>query len=107
MHRLWRGAAGLLVALGVIVALLSGATPALAATFTVTTTQDAPHTTPLNGNCTSTLAGNPCTLRAAIQATNFLGGTNTINLGVAGTYTLTVTGANEDNAVTGDLDVNG
>ena len=84
------------------------AQPAHAATFTVTTTQDAPHTTPLDGNCTSTLAGTPCTLRAAVQAANFLGGgPHTINLAVAGGYILTVAGANEDNAATGDLDING
>jgi CSLREA domain-containing protein len=79
-------------------------------TFTVTTTTDAPHTTPLDANCTSTLPGNPCTLRAAVQAANFaaangLGTAHTINLSVAGTYALTVTGANEDNAATGDLDI--
>src|SRR5438552_1988527 len=82
---------------------------ALAATFVVTTTADAPHTLPIDGNCTSTLPGNPCTLRAAVMAANFLGSTgapHTINLSVAGTYLLTVTGANEDNAATGDLDIN-
>jgi CSLREA domain-containing protein len=82
--------------------------PAQAATFLVVTTQDAPHTTPIDGNCTSTLAGNPCTLRAAIQAVNFLGGgPHTTNLAAAGGYILTVTGTDEDNAATGDLDNNG
>jgi predicted outer membrane repeat protein len=56
--------------------------------------------------CTSTLAGNPCTLRAAVQAANFLGGgPHTINLTVAGTYALTVPGAGESAAATGDLNV--
>jgi CSLREA domain-containing protein len=87
-------------------ALLVSPSPAQAATFTVTTTTDAPHTTPVDGNCTSTLPGNPCTLRAAVQAANFLRGTQTINLAVAGTYTLTVVGPREDNAATGDLDIN-
>jgi hypothetical protein len=83
-------------------------TVAQATTFTVATTSDAPHATPLDGNCTSTLAGGACTLRAAIQAANFLGdGPHTINLSTAGTYTLTVAGANEDAAASGDLDVNG
>lgn len=84
------------------------ARPAHAATFTVTTTTDAPHTLPLDGNCTANLPGSPCTLRAAVQAANFLGGgPHTINLQVAGTYVLTVTGSGEDDAATGDLDVNG
>jgi CSLREA domain-containing protein len=56
-----------------------------AATFMVTTTTDAPHTTPLDGNCTSTLPGNPCTLRAAVQAAKFLGGAQNIGLTVART----------------------
>src|SRR5262245_56723105 len=97
--------------LALLTALLAAglfhAQPAAAATFIVTTPQDAPHTTPLDGNCTSTLAGNPCTLRAAVQAANFLGGTQTINLAIAGTYTLSVVGNSEDNAATGDLDING
>src|SRR4051794_32687406 len=97
----------LCVALAVVFGSLPRAEIAYAATFTVATLQDAPHTTPLDGNCTSTLAGNPCTLRAAVQAANFLGGTQAISLQAAGTYLLTVTGTGEDNAATGDLDVNG
>jgi len=81
---------------------------AQATTLNVATTSDAPHAAPLDGSCTSTLAGGTCTLRAAIQAANFLGdGPHTINLGTPGTYALTVVGANEDDAATGDLDVNG
>jgi CSLREA domain-containing protein len=81
---------------------------AQAAVFTVSTTSDAPHSVPLNGTCTSTLSGGACTLRAAIQAANFAGdGPHRINLGATGTYTLTVVGPNEDEAATGDLDVNG
>jgi predicted outer membrane repeat protein len=80
---------------------------ALATTFTVSTTVDAPHAAPLDGTCTSTATG-ACTLRAAIQAADFLGdGPHTINLSAGGTYTLTVAGPNEDAAATGDLDVNG
>ena len=68
---------------------------------------DAPHTTPLDGNCPSTLPGNPCTPRAAVQATNFVGGgPNQITLATAGIYALTVAGPNKDNAATGDPDVN-
>ncbi len=92
---------------GLLSVVLPRAELAHAATFTVTTTTDAPHTTPVNGNCTSTLPGNPCTLRAAVQAANSLGGTQIINLGVTGTYVLAIQGSGEDNAATGDLDING
>jgi CSLREA domain-containing protein len=103
LSHLGLGLLTLLLGIGVLLP----ANVAQAATFTVTTTTDAPHTTPLNGNCTSTLPGAPCTLRAAVQAANFLSGVQTINLAVPGTYTLTVVGAREDNAATGDLDING
>ncbi|HEY7067416.1 MAG TPA: choice-of-anchor Q domain-containing protein [Chloroflexota bacterium] len=97
----------LLLALALLLATLPGARPAYAATFAVTTTQDAPNVSPTGTTCASTLPGAPCTLRAAVQAANALGGTQTINLGVVGTYVLTVVGANEDSAASGDLDVNG
>jgi CSLREA domain-containing protein len=81
---------------------------ALATSFTVSTTEDAPHAAPLDGSCTSTLPGGTCTLRAAVQAADFAGGgPNRIALGVPGIYKLTVVGPNEDGAATGDLDVNG
>lgn len=81
---------------------------AQAATFTVSTTADAPHAVPLDGSCTSTLPGGACTLRAAIQAADLLGdGPNTINLATAGTYALTVVGPDEDAGATGDLDIYG
>ncbi|HEY7067293.1 MAG TPA: choice-of-anchor Q domain-containing protein [Chloroflexota bacterium] len=98
-----------MLVLAVLGAGLLGPASAFAANFVVTTTADAPHTLPIDGNCTSTLPGNPCTLRAAIMAANFLTGSSphTIYLVAAGTYLLTVTGANEDHAATGDLDVNG
>src|SRR4051812_48284189 len=78
-----------LVVIELIVAALLHPESAQAATFVVGTTTDAPHASPVDANCTSTLPGSLCTLRAAVQAANFLGGVNTINLGVAGTYTLT------------------
>src|SRR5262249_23062671 len=43
-------------------------------------------------------------LRSALQAANHLGGSNTISL-PAGTYTLALAGADENNAATGDLDI--
>lgn len=46
-----------------------------------------------------------CTLRAAVQTVNGWGGAETITV-PAGVYALTLAGANEDAAATGDLDVN-
>lgn len=55
---------------------------------------------PAPGNCDP----NDCSLREAIKAANLaLGGT--INL-PSGVYTLTITGIDEDNNATGDLDIN-
>ena len=45
-------------------------------------------------------------LRSAIEAANAKGGNNKIIL-PAGTFTLTIAGTGEDNAATGDLDING
>src|SRR5262245_60269728 len=77
----------------VLAALLPPARPAQAAIFLVTTLEDGPKLGGSGANCQSTLMpGNPCTLRAAVQTHNGIGGTNTINLGVAGDYQLTVPG---------------
>jgi hypothetical protein len=99
-----------LCAVALLVAALPRPELARAVGFTVDTQTDAPHDLPINGNCTSTLGpggvGGPCTLRAAVQAANFLGGAQTINL-PAGTYLLTVLGSDEDNAASGDLDILG
>jgi CSLREA domain-containing protein len=73
-----------------------------AAVFTVDSTADLVDTLPGNGSC-STLPGNGCTLRAAVQEANALGGANTINV-PAGTYSLNLTGSDEDFSATGDLD---
>lgn len=51
-------------------------------------------------------AGGDCTLRAAIQEANALPGNDTITL-PAGTYTLTIAGAGEYDAASGDLNING
>src|SRR5580765_1698949 len=45
------------------------------------------------------------TLRSAIQAANANSSVNTINLTVAGSYKITLTGADEDNNATGDFDI--
>ncbi len=68
---------------------------AYAASFAVTKTADTN-----DGTCDT-----DCSLREAIIAANANPGGDTINL-PAGTYTLTITGIDEDNAATGDLDIN-
>ena len=80
---------------GVCIVLLASA--ARASTFVVTTTADGN-----NGACTVSL----CTLRDAVIAANANAGADIITL-PAGTYALTLHGANEQAAATGDLDVTG
>src|SRR5262245_49409250 len=75
------------------------------AAFTVNSTIDAIDTAPGDGACASTASGD-CTLRAAVMEANALAGDDVINL-PAGIYTLTLTGANEDAGLTGDLDITG
>lgn len=90
-----------------LLALLLAVCPAglgYAATFTVDSTADAIDAAPGNGVC-ATAAGK-CTLRAAIQEANALGGANTINV-PSGPYFITIAGANEDAAASGDLDITG
>jgi CSLREA domain-containing protein len=73
--------------------------PAPASVFTVTTTADGN-----NGACTVSL----CSLRDAIIAANANPGADVITLpSNANSYALTLAGANEDNAATGDLDIKG
>ena len=76
---------------------------AAAATFDVNLTADDRDSDPGDGVCRAELSVG-CTLRAAIQEANALAGNDVINL-PAGTFTLTITGAGEDNAAAGDLDV--
>jgi CSLREA domain-containing protein len=90
-----------LAALLVVVAA-SGSRPAYAATFTVDSTADVVDAIPGDGTCAT--AGGDCTLRAAIQETNALAGADTVNL-PSDTYSLTIPGADEDAAATGDLDI--
>jgi CSLREA domain-containing protein len=82
--------------------LTVGVAPAVAATFTVDSTADAVDAAPGDGVCAAN--GNGCTLRAAVQEANAHAGADTINV-PAGTYVLTITGAGEDSAATGDLDL--
>ena len=81
------------------------ASPSAAAggsTFTVNGTTDAVDVNPGDGVCAA--ASGKCTLRAAVQEANALPGADTIVL-PSGTFKLTLTGANEDFAATGDLDL--
>lgn len=88
-----------LVSLGVILALGGAALRlwalAPAATYTVTKTTDTN-----DGLCS---AGD-CSLREALIAANTSPGADVIAL-PSGAYSLTLTGAGEDNAATGDLDI--
>ncbi len=81
--------------------LLGSAKPAWAAEVTVDSTADAPDTKLGDGTCAA--ASGDCTLRAAVQESNF-SSYDTIVL-PAGEYTLSVEGRNEDDAATGDLDI--
>lgn len=83
---------------------LGSSRPAHGASFAVTSTSDAVDSNTLDGVCNDGL-GN-CTLRAAIMQANALGGADTITV-PAGTYTLSVPGTGEDQAVSGDLDIGG
>ena len=83
-------------------AALAWAIPALAATFTVNSTEDAVDIIPGNGICAD--AFDDCTLRAAIQEANASAGPDPIVL-PAGTYVLDISGLDEDTAITGDLDI--
>ncbi len=98
-----KGLSALLV--GVVAAAIVGvaSVTARAATFTVTTTQDAADSNPGDGTCSSS-AG--CTLRAAIQEANATAGSDSISL-PEGTFSLTIadSGADENAAARGDLDI--
>ena len=81
-----------------------GATSAHGASFTVDATYDAVDAAPGDGLCAAATAA--CTLRAAVMETNALPGADEISL-PAGTYALSIPGAGEDAAATGDLDIAG
>src|SRR6266508_2495296 len=73
-----------------------------AANFVVDSNADAEDAQPGDGLCET--ARGECTLRAAVQETNRLEGTDTISI-PAGTFTLSIAGTGEDVAATGDLDI--
>ena len=72
--------------------------------FLVDSTADAVDAAPGDGVCSSGGGFGQCKLRAAIQEANAEPGPDTIVL-QGGTITLTIAGAGEDAAATGDLDV--
>ena len=76
---------------------------AAAVTFTVTRTDDQLDSSPGDGLC-SALNGGGCSLRAAVQEANALSGADGIYL-PPGTYSLSLAGAGEDLAASGDLDI--
>jgi uncharacterized repeat protein (TIGR01451 family) len=79
------------------------ASNASAASFTVTDQTDAALSNSAGTTCAST-DGGKCTLRAAVQAADNSGGSNTITL-QAGTYKLTIPSTSADDPSNGDLDV--
>lgn len=81
-----------------VASFLCSAWPVLSATFVVDTTAD----NPALQSCT--VAANDCSLRGAISKANLTAEQDEIILGSAFFY-LAVSGANEDNNATGDLDV--
>ena len=89
-----------------VVSLLGAARPCRAAVFVVNTTLDFADPDLTDGQCgASTIGGRLCSLRAAIQQANALPGeSHQINV-AAGRYDLTLAGADEDAAATGDLDI--
>jgi CSLREA domain-containing protein len=100
----------------VLTLMLSGvlfAPPTSAAVFTVNSIEDMPDLDPGNGMCVAYIIFIPpcyvlpfCTLRAAIQETNALNGSDVIQL-QASEYLLHKAGAGDDLGATGDLDITG
>jgi CSLREA domain-containing protein len=86
--------------------LLLAVAPSSAANFAATVPTDEPDAIPGDGICDHDpfTAGNQCSLRAAIQTANESAGPHTITV-FNQTYTLSLAGAGEDDAGTGDLDI--
>jgi CSLREA domain-containing protein len=82
----------------------AASTPALAASFAVTSAADSPDANLGDGRCADSAGA--CTLRAAVMQANALAGPDSIML-PAGVYRLTRSGTGENSAASGDLDVSG
>lgn len=87
-----------------VVLALFISTSAMAATLVVNDSSDINDINPGNGICETALGSSICTLRAAITEANTLPGSDDITV-PAGTYTLSMVGADEDLNNSGDLDV--
>ncbi len=74
--------------------------------FTVNSTADATDASPGDGVCETGTGNGICTLRAAVQEANAAAGPAVVDL-PAGEYYLSIPGADEDQAASGDLDVLG
>ena len=88
--------------IGILTTILFVTISAEAAVFIVNSFSDAVDNSIGNAIC-ATSAGE-CTLRGAIQEANFANDPDTISL-PSGLFTLTIAGADEDMAATGDLDI--
>ena len=93
---------GVLLALAGLSKSVAGNNAESGLRFEVNSTLDAVDTNIGDGICAT--ATGDCTLRAAIQEANAIPGPDVINLSHE-TYMLTIVGANEDSAGTGDLDI--
>lgn len=90
------------LAAAMLLAWISG--PVWGADFVVNSGADEPDDNPGNGVCETASGSGTCSLRAAIQEANALAGADTVSV-TAGTWTLSLAGADEDLGATGDLDV--
>lgn len=79
-------------------------TPTLVANIIVNNLSDGADAVPGDNVCETGVGNGLCTLRAALMEANARVGAQTITL-AAGTYALTIGGAGEEAAATGDLDI--
>ena len=105
---------GMALMMVIVLTLSLGLRPELAhasllTTFTVDRTNDLQDTNPGDGRCDGIpdvlLKGDQCSLRAAIMEANAQNGGDVTIVVPAGTYKLTLPGAFDDMAKTGDLDI--
>ena len=103
MKGLFDAQGGLRVGVVVMLAVASSCAPLIAVDFTVNSFADREDAVPGDGTCAAAGIGK-CTLRAAVQEANALGGPDRILL-PPGHFTLSIAGSGEDGAASGDLDV--
>jgi len=93
-----------IVVFALLMPSFASAQPGDPLTFTVTVTTDVVDNLPGDGVCETAPGNGICTLRAAIMEANNHAGADSIMLPEA-TYALTISGADEDQSATGDLDI--